>query len=212
MKRISMLVLAGALAACSQQPANEADTSASNTADGTQNPVAGDLDGKVMAALEQCRQVEATCGEGSPAGYIVFPDVTSVALGVGGAGGDGALVQNGQIVSYWRMGEGSVGLQAGITAASYVFKVNNAEALQKYTTDGEWSLGAGSSLTVAGAGAEAQGDTGDSTAYVFNSEGLMADVSIDAMKIWRTDEMSTGGGASTDMGTTETTDGASPTT
>ena len=34
----------------------------------------------------------------------------------------------------------------------------------------------------------------------------MADVSIDAMKIWRTDEMSTGGNASTDMTTTDTTD------
>lgn len=201
-------VLALSLAACSQQPANEADTAATEQTDGTQNPVANDMDAKVMAALDQCKKVEATCGTGSPAGYLVFPDVTSVAVGVGGAGGDGALVQDGKVVSYWRMGEGSIGLQAGVTAASYVFKINNADALKKYTTDGEWSVGAGSSLTIAEAGAEAQGDTGDSTAYVFNSEGLMADVSINAMKIWRTDEMSTGGNASTDMTATDTTDTA----
>ena len=194
------------LAACSQEPADQADNEAAQTDDGTTNAVASDIDQKALAALETCKQVEAGCGEGSPVGYLVFPDVTSVALGVGGAGGDGALIQNGQVVSHWRMGEGSVGLQAGVDAASYVFKINSQETLDEYTSNGEWSVGAESSLTVATAGAEAQGDTGDSIAYVFNSEGLMADVSIDAMKIWRTDEMSTGGNASTDMTATDTTD------
>ena len=200
--------LAISLAACSQQPEAESDQAATETADGMQNPVAADLDGKVMAALEDCKMKEAGCGEGSPAGYLVFPDVTTVALGVGGSGGDGALVQDGKIVSYWRMGEASVGLQAGITAASYVFKVNSAEALDQYKNAGEWSIGAESGIVIADANADAQGDTGASVAYVFNSEGLLGEVSIDAMKIWRTDEMSTGGNASTDMTATDTTDTA----
>ena len=112
MNRRSLTLAAGALAlalsACSQEPEAEADVDATASADGMQNPVAADMDAKVMAALDQCMAVEPSCGMGTPAGYLVFPDVTEVALGVGGAGGDGALVQNGEIVSYWRMGEGSI--------------------------------------------------------------------------------------------------------
>lgn len=203
---LAIASLALAVSACSQQPENEADTAAATNAAGETNPVAADNDAKALAALESCKKVEASCGAGSPVAYLVFPDVTEVALGVGGAGGDGALVKDGKVVSHWRMGEGSVGFQAGVQAASYVFKINDAAALKKYETDGEWSIGANSAITVAKADAQAQGDTGDSVAYVFNGEGLMADASITAMKIWRTDELSTGGNASTDMTATDTTD------
>ena len=210
MKRIRTPLLLGAfalaLSACGQEPATEADVDATATADGMQNPVAADLDAKVMAALSQCADVEPSCGMGMPAGYLVFPDVTEVALGVGGAGGDGALVQNGEIVSYWRMGEGSVGLQAGVQAASYVFKISDPAMLQEYVDSGEWSIGADAGITVAEAGANVQAGSEASQVYVFNAEGLMADVSIDALKIWRTDELSTGGNATTDMTATDTTD------
>ncbi|GGD76108.1 YSC84-related protein [Croceicoccus mobilis] len=205
---VALGVISLALAACSQEPAAEADTEAAAATDGEQNPVAADLDAKVMAALEQCQQTQESCGTGDPAGYLVFPDVTEVALGVGGGGGDGALVQNGQIVSYWRMGEGSVGLQAGVQAASYVFKVPDAATLKQYTDSGEWSIGADSGITIAQADANATGDSEESMAYIFNAEGLMADASIDAMKIWRTNEVATGGNASTDMTATDTTDTA----
>ena len=186
MKRFSMLILAGALFACAQEseePIN-AETTPEETGVMSEN---AELDQKVMAALEQCKQVEPTCGEGSPAGYFVFPDVTSIALGIGGEGGEGALVQNGQIVGYYNMGEGSIGLQAGISAASYVFKMNDATALQKYQNDGQWSIGAEAGLVIANAdaNAQAQADNAESILYVYNAEGLMADVSVDAMRIWK---------------------------
>ncbi len=184
MKRISALILAGALAACSQQAEEEtAEATPQETGAMAEN---AELDQKVMAALEQCRQVQPTCGEGS-VGYLVFPDVTSVALGVGGEGGEGALVQNGQIVDYYNMGEASIGLQAGVSAASYVFKLRDEAALQQMQNDGEWSVGAEAALVVASADANAAAEaTGtDTVLYVFNAEGLMADVSVDAMRIWK---------------------------
>ena len=146
-----------------------------------------ELDQKVMAALEQCRQAEPTCGKGG-LGYLVFPDVTSVALG---EGGEGARVQNGQIVDYYNMGEASIGLQAGVSAASYVFKLRDQAALQQVQSDGEWSIGAETALVIANADANAAAEaTGtDTMLYVFNAEGLMADVSVDAMRI-RKDENS----------------------
>ena len=184
MKRISALILAGALAACSQQ-AEETNAEATPEETGAMSENA-ELDQKVMAALEQCQQVEPTCGE-TATGYLVFPDVTSVALGVGGEGGEGALVQNGQIVDYYNMGEASIGLQAGISAASYVFRFQDQAALQQMQDDGEWSIGAESALVVANADANAAAEAlGEGTIlYVYNAEGLMADVSVDAMRIWQ---------------------------
>ncbi len=46
-----------------------------------------------------------------------------------------------------------------------------------------------SDVTIAQAGATAQAQSDKPTLYVFNSAGLMADASINAMKIWRTDEI-----------------------
>lgn len=190
MKRLALLALAGSLAACSQQPTEDAsgtDSAAAETNADTgtyeNNPT---IDAKVMAALETCKNVEPTCGDGDAAGYIVFPDVTSVALGVGGAGGEGALVQDGQIKGYYKMGEGSIGLQAGVSAASFVLKISDPATLKEYQSDGKWSIGADADVTVVQAGATAQGQAaGDETQlYVFNSEGLMGDVSVNGMKIW----------------------------
>ena len=182
MKRFSMLALPLALMACNQTT-DEEETTPEEQGQMTEDAT---LDEKAMAALEQCQQVEPTCGEGA-AGYLVFPDVTSVALGIGGEGGEGALIQNGQVVDYFNMGEASIGLQAGVSAASYVFKLADEAAVQEVMDDGEWSIGAESAIVVANADANAAAEaTGENTMlYVFNAEGLMADVSVDAMRIWK---------------------------
>ncbi|NVD44002.1 YSC84-related protein [Qipengyuania atrilutea] len=186
MKYIPIIVLAGALAACSQEPAETENAETTPAETGAMSDDAT-LDTKALAALQQCQQVEPTCAEGSPAGYLVFPDVTSVALGIGGEGGEGALIQNGQVVDYFNMGEASIGLQAGVSAASYVFKLPDAAAVQEVQDDGEWSIGAESALVIANADANAAAEaTGENAMlYVFNAEGLMADVSVDAMRIWK---------------------------
>ena len=190
MKRLALFALVAALGAC-QQKATDADTVAASDVAGNTNADTTTYEGnpgidtKVMSALDTCKKVEPTCADGNPAGYLVFPDVTSVALGVGGAGGEGALVQNGKITGHYKMGEGSIGLQAGVTAASYVLKVTDPATLEQYQKDGKWSIGADAGVTIAQAGATAKGESTDkATLYAFNSEGLMGDVSVTGMKIW----------------------------
>lgn len=182
MKHFTLIALAGALAACGSNPTDQEETTPEEQGQMTEDAT---LDDKAMAALEQCQQVEPTCGDGDS--YLVFPDVTSVALGVGGEGGEGALIRGGQVVEYYNMGEASIGLQAGASAASYVFKLGGEEAMQELE-DGEWSIGAESAIVVANADANAAAETAaddGSVLYVFNAEGLMADVSVDAMRIWK---------------------------
>jgi lipid-binding SYLF domain-containing protein len=208
MKKLIALATIGALAACAP---TKNDTT---TQDGADNEVTakadaghGDemtIDQKVMAALEDCKKIEQSCASDKNVGYFVFPDVTTVALGVGGGGGKGALVRNGKIDGYYSLGEGSIGLQAGATEASYVVGVNDKASLDKYVKDGQWSIGSGAGLTVAKADANAQGDVADgqSTLYVFNAEGLMADVKVNAMKISKSDDtIATGGAIATSTAT-----------
>ncbi|QZD95213.1 YSC84-related protein [Qipengyuania gelatinilytica] len=202
MRFLSIIALAGALAACGSNPSDEAETTPEEQGQMTENAT---LDDKALAALQQCEQVEPTCGNDGYS-YLVFPDVTSVALGVGGEGGEGALIRNGQVVDYYNMGEASIGLQAGVSAASYVFKMPNQESLAQFEDDGEWSIGAESSVVIANADANAAAETagGKTVLYVFNAEGLMADVSVDAMRIWK--DTNSASDENMEAGMTETTD------
>lgn len=210
MKKLISLAALVALGACSQPARND-----TTTKDGADNTVTAKadaghsndmtLDQKVMAALENCKKIEATCGDGKAAGYFVFPDVTTVALGIGGGGGKGALVRGGKIDGYYSLGEGSVGLQAGATEASYVVQVKDKASLEKYVKDGQWSVDAGAGLTVAKADANAQGDatSAKSVLYVFNAEGLMADVKVSAMKISKSDGTAMASASPTPTGTSK---------
>ena len=202
MRSFSIIALAGALAACGSNPSDDAETTPEEQGQMTEDAT---LDDKALAALQQCEQVEPTCAQDGES-YLVFPDVTSVALGIGGEGGEGALIRNGQVVDYYNMGEASIGLQAGVSAASYVFKMPNQEALAEFEDDGEWSIGAESSLVIANADANAAAETagGQTVLYVFNAEGLMADVSVDAMRIWKDENSASDENMETGM--TETTD------
>ena len=54
------------------------------------------------------------------AGYLVFPRVIKVGIGVGGETGEGALRVGGSTVAYYRTTSGSIGFQLGAQAKSIV--------------------------------------------------------------------------------------------
>src|ERR1043166_101193 len=85
-----------------------------------QNP---SLDKSVMDTLHQCQQVASSCAATTKdaAGILVFPNVVKADLIIGGAGGKGALIENGKITGYYSLGVGSAGLQAGVESANQVF-------------------------------------------------------------------------------------------
>jgi len=145
------------------------------------------LDKKVMATLQQCQQVSSSCAEmtKNPVGILVFPSVVKADLIVGGAGGKGALIEHGKITGYYNIGAGSAGLQAGIENTSQVYVFNTTEALAKLKEGPDWKVGATAGVTVIAADANASGATGDILAYVFNSKGLNAGISLDVFDVWK---------------------------
>ena len=60
------------------------------------------------------------------AGYLVFPRVIKVGIGVGGETGEGALRVGGQTVAYYRTTSGSFGLQLGAQAKSCLLYTSDA--------------------------------------------------------------------------------------
>ena len=74
------------------------------------------------------------------AGYLVFPRVIKVGVGVGAETGEGVLRIGGQSVDYYRTTSGSIGLQLGAQAKSMVIAFMTKESLQKFRDNHGLSL------------------------------------------------------------------------
>ena len=64
------------------------------------------------------------------AGYLVFPRVIKVGIGIGGETGEGALRVAGKTDSYYRTSSGSIGFQLGAQAKAIVIAFMTREALE----------------------------------------------------------------------------------
>ncbi len=147
------------------------------------------LDRAVMETLEECRRISASCAATTKdaAGILVFPNVVKADFIVGGAGGKGALIQNGKIVGYYSIGAVSAGLQAGVQDANHVYVFRTQEALNELKNSPDWKIGADAGVTLISADANAEGTMGNILAYVFDAKGLHAGVALDVLDVWKTD-------------------------
>jgi lipid-binding SYLF domain-containing protein len=120
------------------------------------------------------------------AGYLIFPRVIKVGIGVGAETGEGALRVGGKTVDYFRTTSGSVGLQLGAQAKSIVIAFMTQEALQKFRDSSGWKVGVDGSVALIDLGA---GKTIDSTnvkapvvGFIFGSKGLMYNLTLEGSK------------------------------
>ena len=116
-------------------------------------------------------------------GYLVFPEVYKAALVVGGAYGEGALVQQGSIVSYYKMYSTSVGLQAGAKRYSVIILFLTKEAMNRFLNKEEWTVGIDGNIAVMnwskGTDLSSLAIKKDTIAIIFNNQGLMANISLE---------------------------------
>ena len=121
------------------------------------------------------------------AGYLVFPRVIKVGIGLGGETGDGALRVGGKTAGYYRTSAGSFGLQLGAQAKSIVIAFMTKESLDKFQNSSGWKVGIDGSVALIDLGA---GKTIDSqnikdpvVGFIFGSKGLMYNLTLEGSKI-----------------------------
>ena len=126
------------------------------------------------------------------AGYLVFPRVIKIGIGIGGETGEGVLRVGGQTVDYYRTSAGSVGLQLGAQAKSIVIVFMTKDALQKFRDSNGWKVGIDGSVALIDMGA---GKTIDShnisdpvVGFIFGSKGLMYNLTLEGSKFSKLDK------------------------
>jgi len=101
--------------------------------------------------------------------YAVFPSIGSGALGVGGAFGKGRVYVHGKYVGDTKMGQLSIGFQAGGKAYSEIIFFEDKRALDEFES-GNFEFDADASVVAVTAGASASAATnGASTSASANS-------------------------------------------
>lgn len=115
-------------------------------------------------------------------GVLVIPEILEGGFIVSGSYGEGALVVNGLIDSYWSYGSAAVGFQAGAQRMRLCLFFMTQRALAEFKSSDGFELGAEAEATVIEAGAEASIDTTVERSAIipvaFGREGLMGGVSI----------------------------------
>jgi lipid-binding SYLF domain-containing protein len=95
--------------------------------------------------------------------YAVFPSVGSGAVGVGGAYGKGRVYVHGKHVGDTKMGQLSIGFQAGGKAYSEIIFFEDKRALDEFES-GNFEFGADASVVAITAGANASAATNGASA------------------------------------------------
>ncbi len=186
---VPLLAVAAACSTGGGSPSTQAGTSPSSMA----APVAEDagLKKDSLAALEALYAKEPKTRElaAKAKAILVFPDLVKAGFLVGVQGGDGVLIENGQITGVYNNTGVSYGLQAGAQSfAEAMFLMTDAAVAYLHNSDG-WSLGMGPSIVVVDAGKAKSMTTttlqSDVYAFIFGQEGLMAGLGLQGQKITR---------------------------
>ncbi len=120
---------------------------------------------------------------------LVFPNLVKAGFIAGVQGGDGVLIENGQVTGIYNNTAVSYGLQAGVqTFAEAMFLTTDAAVNYLHSSSG-WSLGMGPSIVVVDAGKAKSLTTttlqSDVYAFIFGQQGLMAGLGVQGQKISR---------------------------
>ena len=126
------------------------------------------------------------------AGYLIFPRVIKVGIGIGAESGEGALRVGGSTVDYYRTTSGSIGMQLGAQAKSIIIVFMTQESLSKFRNSAGWKVGVDGSVALIDIGAGKSIDTNNIkdpvVGFVFGSKGLMYNLTLEGSKISKLDK------------------------
>lgn len=118
----------------------------------------------------------------SARGYAVFPTVGKGGLGVGGAYGEGELIEQGVRIGKCSLSQGTIGFQAGGQTYSELIFFETKEAIDDFKNE-TFAFAAQASAVAAKAGASADADYADGVVvFTKPKTGLMYEASIGGQK------------------------------
>ena len=153
------------------------------------------LDSDIQRALDQCKTLrECSEAAGRAEGMLVMPGIAKGALVLGGAYGEGGLVEGGRTTDYYSLVGASIGVQLGYRDRGVVAMFMTPSALANFKELSGWDARRNLGLT---AGREVDdievvtameiGLIEGAPAYIFvvKDGGLMADASWNGLKLTR---------------------------
>ena len=115
-------------------------------------------------------------------GYVVFPNVGKVGIGIGGARGSGEVFKDHKVIGSATLTQLSVGFQLGAQAFSQIIFFQNKNDLNRFTK-GNFEFDASASAALVTEGANASADYSNGVAvFTFSKGGLMYEASIGGQK------------------------------
>ena len=115
-------------------------------------------------------------------GYVVFPNVSKVGIGIGGARGNGEVFEDKRVIGSANLTQISVGFQLGAQAFSQIIFFQNKSDLNRFTK-GNFEFDASASAALITEGANASPDYSNGAAvFTFSKGGLMYEASIGGQK------------------------------
>lgn len=151
------------------------------------------IDRRVAAALDEFREIvyDGDSLLNKAKGILVFPAIKKGGIGIGGEGGSGALIVDGQTVAYYRTLGASFGFQLGFQVRRQVLLFMEEGALNHFRNSSNWEIGVDGSvaLVTLDAGGKFNTETLENpvVGFVFDAKGLMYNLTLEGQKVSRID-------------------------
>ncbi|MDH3592921.1 MAG: hypothetical protein OER88_13635, partial [Planctomycetota bacterium] len=111
-------------------------------------------------------------------GFAIYPKVGKAAIGIGGAGGDGLVYEQGRLIGTSRLSQATIGLQLGGEKYSEVIFFRDAGVLAQFKK-GKWRASAQASAVIAKDGSGKKSSyRGGVKIFITGVEGAMAEASV----------------------------------
>jgi lipid-binding SYLF domain-containing protein len=125
-------------------------------------------------------------------GLLVMPGVVKAGFGLAGEYGEGALRVGGKTNNYYNIAAASFGLTIGAEKKDIIIAFMTDEALKKFQGSANWEAGVDGNVALFVVGAGTRLDTTTMKdpiiGFVFDTKGLIADVSLKGSKFTKLDK------------------------
>jgi len=149
------------------------------------------LDARVLQTVDRMHDLFPATKELSEkaTGVLVIPLITEAGLGYGGGYGRGALLIGSEIVDYYSVASGTLGLQIGVQQYSNALFFMTAEALESFRSSAGWNAGGKVEFATLQEGMNVRADTATSLAdvvsHTFGQSGVKIGAVLEGAKYTR---------------------------